>query len=295
MLAGGCDATNWPEDMVLRDTFCYVAENRRFQVVNVARPREPVLVGSCVVGDATGPGMCLRDTLAYVTNLPTQVVNVADPGNPAVVGEFQRAAWNVFVEDTFAYLTVGSPGIIVYSIGNPSAPYPVDSLAFGPQAFDVVMEDTLAYVGCGNAVRLLSVADPLNLRELGLHVVPNYARRLFYSPPYLYVACAEAGVCIFETTQVGIAESNTSTRSRLRTRALPSPTTGTVRLEFGTRSGRATAVVIRDVLGRETGRVPLGGRAVRSANVNLKGLRAGLYLMEIVSEEGVEVLKLVKN
>ena len=86
--AGGYNVPAWPEDMELRDSLLYVAEMYHFQVVNVARPREPVLVGSCTAGDANSAGLSVRDTLAFIGNFMSQVVNISDPTNPAVVGTF---------------------------------------------------------------------------------------------------------------------------------------------------------------------------------------------------------------
>ena len=81
---------NQPQDMVLRDTLVYVAENARFQIVNVARPREPVLVGSCVLPFASH-GLDLEDSLAFVGNTTSlQIVNIARPSNPVVIGGNQR-------------------------------------------------------------------------------------------------------------------------------------------------------------------------------------------------------------
>lgn len=130
---------------------------------------------------------------------------------------------------------------------------------------------------------------------LGSHTLPQYAWRVFFSPPYLYAACAEAGVCIFETTQVGIAEPRGAPRERLQARVVPNPATSEVRLEFGTGKGGARVIVVRDVLGRVVKRVLLSGREVSSVDLNLSGLQAGLYFIESVSEERTEVMKLVKN
>ncbi|MBM3332609.1 hypothetical protein FJY68_12320 [candidate division WOR-3 bacterium] len=58
-----CDLFNPAEDMVWRDSLLYVAEIARLQVVNVARPRQAVLIGTCVVGDLHQAGLWLQNDL----------------------------------------------------------------------------------------------------------------------------------------------------------------------------------------------------------------------------------------
>ncbi|MFO7638724.1 MAG: hypothetical protein R6X14_05445, partial [bacterium] len=252
-LVGGYDVFGFPQDMVLRDSFCYVAQNRRFQILNVARPREPTLVGTVVVGDANVPGMFLQDTLAFVTNWPTQVISVADPRNPRVIADFGRGALNIFIKDTFAYLAGGN-GVFTYSIADPLSPYLVDSTGFGSYVFDVVVEDTLAYVGCRDALRLLSVADPREPRLVGYHSLPWYAQRLSYAEPYVYAACYEAGVAILEIVPTGVVEKGSESKIIEALQILPSPTRGRMAVRL---SGEESSWAVRDVTGRmvDSGRI----------------------------------------
>jgi hypothetical protein len=116
VMYGGCDITNPPEDMVIRDSFVYVAEIARFQVVNVARPREPALVGSCVIQDGVYFGLAVQDTLAYIAGGPSlQIVSISDPASPHVVGNGGRASTGVAVRDTFAYIPYPYDTLFVYN------------------------------------------------------------------------------------------------------------------------------------------------------------------------------------
>jgi hypothetical protein len=76
-----------------------VAEDGRFQIVNVARPREPELVGNCNLPGYSGR-MDLQDSIAYVTNTLFSLVNVADPANPVVVGNYGARIQGVDAVDT---------------------------------------------------------------------------------------------------------------------------------------------------------------------------------------------------
>jgi hypothetical protein len=280
--------------MVLRDTLVYKASMRNFQVVSVARPRQPVLVGSCVLPDESG-GMSLRDTLAFVPNAPTQVVNVADPANPVVVAQIGRYAWNVFVKDTLAFFAGGN-GLFTYSVADIYSPYLIDSTAWGANVFDVVVVDTLAYVGCRDGLRLLSVADPVEPHLLAFQPTAYLVWRLAYAEPHVYAACSEAGICIFETTQTGIAEPDgRPCWQREAIRLVPNPAGRSVLMDFGGRPATRPAIAVLDAAGRQVtaaAEVSLGDDGER---LDLSRLAPGVYFVRLQKGSHASVAKLVKR
>jgi hypothetical protein len=283
-VVGGCDPFERPQDMVLRDTLLYIAQRVRFQVVSVARPLEPRLVGSCVVGDATSAGLCLVDTLAYVTNVPTQVISVADPSSPRVVGAFNRTAWNVAVTDTFAYLAAGTRGLFIFSVADPTAPRKLDSLLLGQPIYDLELTGSIAYAGCENAVLVLSLADPVHPTVTGQQTLPQYAWRLHRAGEYLFAACADAGVVVLESTQVGVAEPESTTVRSPALRVVPNPARCRSLSLLGV-SPKAD-VTVRDVTGRS--RLVSASRSTPQGGVmlGLHGFCAGVYFV-CVREPGV--------
>ena len=208
---------NVPNDWVLRDSLLYAAEAYRFQVINVARPREPARVGSCVLQEDSY-GMCLVDSLAYVASYPFAIVNVKDPANPVVVGSISRGAWNGSVRDTFLFLSSG--GVLVYSVADPTQPRLIDSISLGPNTYWVEAVGTLLYTGNRDGVHVVDASDVHIMRARGFVTTPYSVDRLCYSSPYIYAACWEAGVCIFESTQVGIQEPSPRAGQRMK----PMPT-----------------------------------------------------------------------
>jgi len=82
----------------------------------------------------------------------------------------------------------------------------VDSIAFGALIGGILVVDSLAYVGCRDRLRLVNVSDPHHMRVIAQHSLPYGGWRVVSDSPYVYVATLDAGVCIFETTAVGIAE-----------------------------------------------------------------------------------------
>jgi len=202
-IAGGVQIFNPPEDMVLRDTFIYVAEQGKLQIINVARPREPELIGSCVLG-GDSYGLDLVDSLVYVATWPFSIVDVKDPTNPVIVGTISCGAYNGSVRDTFLFLSSG--GILVYSVARPNQPRRLDSFSVGPNTYWVEAVGTLLYTGNLDGVRVVDASDVHDMHVRGFCSTPYLTNRLIYKSPYVYAACENAGVFIFESTQVGIQE-----------------------------------------------------------------------------------------
>jgi hypothetical protein len=295
VMAGGCSGVDGqPQDMVLRDSLLYIAENYQFQVVNVARPRQPVVVGTCGLGDYSY-GMCLRDSLAYVSTYPLAIISVANPSQPETVGSIPRGTWSVFVKDTLAYLA--AVGLHVWDVANPAAPTPLDSLTFGHMVYDVVVVDSLAYLACSDGLRLANVADPHNMRVIALHGLPYIGWRLVYDSPYVYVATRDAGVCIFETTATGVAEAAKPSRPGSSIRLAPNPARNWVDVILTSPLVSPCRLSLIDVAGREVAsvRVASGPSYERRTRIELRHLAPGLYFLRAGMEGQPGVLKIVKQ
>ncbi|MFO7639155.1 MAG: T9SS type A sorting domain-containing protein [bacterium] len=285
----GFSVPSKPEDLVLRDTLVFGAGRMRFYVVNVARPREPVLVGSCELqGDAEG--LFLVDTLAFVANYPFAIVNIAQPSSPSVIGTIARGAWNGSVRDTFLFLSSG--GILLYSVADPARPRILDSLSLGPNTFWVEAVGSLLYTAHRDGVRVVDASDVRNMREVGFGATPYTVKRLHYATPHIYAACWDAGVAIFESTQVAVAEPPRAGRTAEQSlRVEPSPAGSRVRL-VGLSSPQAQ-VTVRDVSGRLVAAYRLDRHA--DAVINVTGLPSGLYFIEAKTENDRKTAKFVKR
>ena len=281
--AGGVNLFNEPDAIVLRDSFVYCAEVRRFEVVNVARPRQPVLVGSCVTGDATFASLCVQETLAYVGNYVGDIVNVRSPANPQVVGQFGLGC-SISVRDTFAFLATGDPTLLVYSVADPTQPRLIDSVDVGANTlYWVEAVGSLLYVGNDDGVRVVDARDVHNMRVRGYATAPDAAGRLRYASPYLYAACGETGVCVYESTQVAVAEPK----------------------QFAGEQARKGASVVRGVLmigdrGQKTGEraelLDASGRKVMNLRAGANDVRAlapGVYFVREAQAQAQAVTKVV--
>jgi hypothetical protein len=294
--AGGCDSvTNLPEDMVLRDSFVYVAEQSFLQVVNVARPREPVLVGSCVLSGYSGD-LALVDTIAYLSGPVLTAVNVAEPDSPRVVSTWSRGVSGLDVVDTILYAVGQDAQFWTLSVANPTAPWPLDSIHLPSyDGEDVVVIGSTAYAS-ENVIRIIDVSDPSNLRLIGQASVPYWTPRLCYAAPYLYACCAEGGVCILETVPTGVAESKPARLNGRQLALSPSVTAGQLTMDALAVAG-SSELTVYDVAGKEVLRLQMPAQRNGLTGrwpVDLSRLSAGVYVLRLagsgVSQTGKIVL-----
>jgi len=294
---GGCTAFEFAQDMVLRDSFAYCAEDSRFQVVNVARPRSPFVVGTCNVANMV-TDLCVSDTLAFVASLPSPVIRISNPAAPQTIASFPIASGGIAVRDTFAYVTDVYDSMVVYSIANPASPVKLASLRFAGTGqwkwnSDIALVDTIAYVG-GRTLKTVSIANPRQPREIAAPWVPPSlaVRRLSYVPPYIYAACSDGGVCILETLQTGIAEEPTQ-KGAINIRVEPTVTTGRVMVS-GNNLGEHRRIRVYDVAGKLVVTAVGSGNSGLPELLDLSSVPAGAYVVRAETRMGCYTARVVK-
>ena len=285
--------TNPPEDMVLRDSIVYVAMYGGLQIVNVARPREPEMIGSC--GGISPRNLAVVGSTAYVTmgSGGLLTIDVSDPTEPQVMGIWRGRSSGIAVVDTLAFVTGPYTGIVSLSVANPAVPYVLDSLHLTDTLWwnDVVVMDTLAYVA-GERIWAVDVSDPRNLRLVPrVSWTPPYlVNRLVHTAPYLYAVCYNAGVSVLEVMPTGIAERGGLSITR-EMKVVPNPTHGRLMVWSG---GEVHSWTMRDVAGRLVGTGEVRP-AQRTLMLDLKGWPAGVYVLEVHTGAGDIRGKVVKQ
>jgi hypothetical protein len=277
---------NAPQDMVLRDSLIYAAEANRFQIFNVARPRQPVLVGSCVAGDLTRAGLVVGDTVAYFVGSfdGMQVFSVANPAAPrllATVGDIRAMGCDVV--DTLLYVGDYDDSLHIWSVANPAQPRQVSSVYATRCGYGVAVIDRYAYVGCDARVRVFDVSNPMNPREVASGATPYEISRVVTDGQHVYVCCWDAGVCIFDSTSTGIAGWTARRREHLTPNVCPSPARDRILIR---QVGRG-AVRLRDAAGRTVAVSPAARGASLDSELDISGLSPGVYFAEDIGGEWV--------
>jgi hypothetical protein len=292
LLLGGVDVFSYPEAMVLRDTFVYVAEARRFQIVNVARPREPVLVGSCVSTDGVYFGLAVEDTLAFVVGgVNVEVVSIADPSSPHVVGNGGPGSYGVAARDTFVYIPYPYDTLLVYSIADPTSFRLLSAVPASYFPSDAALGESRIYVSSVYGLDVYRLDNPAQPVHVGSIASPDAVFRLAYLGGLVYAAMQQSGIAIYETTAVGVSERGAASTARhARLRVASNPVRDAVRI-LGASSG--TRVCVCDATGRAVSVKPAKWKG-GIIELNTAGVRSGVYFVEVKDTSTTVVLRVVK-
>jgi hypothetical protein len=295
--AGGAGVYDFPQGLVVRDSFLYVAQSGRFQIVNVARPREPVLVGSCA-GD--GMALAVRDSLAYTAAGAIRITNVARADSPFVVSTIGgHSATGLAVRDTFLYIPYVYDTLFSYSVADPAHPRLLSAVQTGVWPWDITLGQRTAYLALsdGYGVEVFDLADPGLPVRRGRCDAPGDIRRLSYNNGLVYAALWEAGVAIYETTSVGVREQPATTERPAGFRVWPTVTCGSVRLAVDA-TPRSSDMSVYDVSGSRLRDVHMlitekGGAA--EGVLDLSRLGSGVYVLVVESDGRNFTAKVVKT
>jgi len=288
-----------PADMVLRDTLVYLAGRLRFNVVNVARPRQPVLVGSCVTGDLHEAGLWLEGNRAYVAGAydGIYIVDVTDPRNPAPVRILNgMSAWGCCVVDTFLYVPDFDDSLHIWSVANLFNVYQLGSAYVRGSGLDVKVLGDYAYVGC-DGLGVVNVADPRNPVLVECYQTPDFVRRVVIDSGYVYAACWGAGICIFDTFTTSVRDVATTPQSSWPVRLMGSVTRGIATIEFPGFTEREVHLQVLDIAGNKLGwadALAANRGAFARRRVDLTEQPAGVYFVRVGIGDRVYHLRITK-
>jgi len=286
-----------PQASALKDTFLFTAGRYRFQVVNVARPRQPVLVGSCVTQDGVYFGLEVQDSFAYLMSGRLQIINIARPGTPAIVSSTSLGgASGIAVRDTFAYIPNGWDSVRVYSVADPVAPRLLSSAPCGVWPWDAAIGESTLFVATsdGWGVDVYNISNPGQPVRTGRASAPTDIRRLCYHDGYLYAAMWDAGVAIYETTTTGISELPREAKPTDGLTAMPNPTRGVLKVRNMTVTKYPSVLLARDVAGRLVCERRLES-GEGTATLDITSQAAGVYIVEHRTPVRVLRSKIVKR
>jgi len=172
---------------------------------------------------------------------------------------------------------MSSGEVFVYSVADPTHPRQIDSADINANTFWVEAVGPRLYTGNVDGVRVVDASDVHNMRVRGYATAPYGVGRLSYASPYLYAACGEAGVCVFESTQVGVSEPTKGGGEYTELSIRPNPVrTNAVLSVFGESPGTVT---VRDIAGRAV-RCATKRRANGEVVLDMAAIPPGVYFVE---------------
>jgi hypothetical protein len=198
------------------------------RIVDVSAPSTPWEIASTSWAGSVGD-ILISENQLYVTNWPSglSMFDVSHlpsltSGFPPETGWFRTPgdAWVPFVYGHYAYVADYYAGLIIIDVNDPNAPHEVgNEVMYGSQwggmpAHDVyvaqhpVNGQDYAYVAAGPAgLRVINVSKPSSPIEEGSYVTYGWARAVYVSGTYAYLAVADYGPGSLEIVDVSKPDS----------------------------------------------------------------------------------------
>jgi hypothetical protein len=199
-----CASLGLPEMRRIRIFGAYVfaaSGPRGLQIIDVAEPSNPAVVGSCPTEMANdvivrGDFACVADgTRGLLT------VDVSDPRNPKLIGARKTTeARAVYLKDRYAFVADGPGGLKVLDISSPSQPARLASLAT-LDARDIIGRGDLLFIADGRGGLLtVDAADPPNPKPLGRLPTPE-ALAVAWCGNLVLLADGEQGLKVIDVSR----------------------------------------------------------------------------------------------
>ena len=185
------------------------------RIVDVSDPATPVEVGTFVTGSPVRDAAVCGD-YAYLLvgqGMPRlAMVDISDPQHPVEVGLDPTAPWlgqSLAVVDRYVYLaypgSAESAGYLqVLDVSNPTHPVELGRYeGITPPAADVALQGQWAYIGTGEGLQAVKVADPTTPALAGSYhpdSMPPTGRGVAIAGPYVYVAAGEGGLLVVDVS-----------------------------------------------------------------------------------------------
>jgi hypothetical protein len=215
VLLGSCPVTGFT--VAIAGHYVYLpAYHDGVAVVDVSRPKQPVLAGRWDIGiffklrvqgsraygvwtggekKQGGTGQPLRDESGVI------VYDLADPLRPAYLGEYEGTEWarDVYFHGGLTYLVSDSGTAVILDFSDPSNPVPVGHLVTGGNSADLAFQNGVAYVADGrNGFVTADVSDPGAISLLGSYWEAGSPSHIAVDDRAAYIADGSFGLHVVD-------------------------------------------------------------------------------------------------
>lgn len=180
----------------IKGDYVYLSANsHNLQIVDISDPSDPTLTGECRVEWIED--VMVRDDLAFIARKPRQddnygfmIADISDPAAPIVIGSCETPdAASVSVEGQYAYMTVGSDGIVIIDINDPYNPLVASYYDTPGMPRHVYTQGNYAYItDSSGGLIIIDISDPPNPELVEAYDTRGIARSSYVSGQLVYVA-----------------------------------------------------------------------------------------------------------
>ncbi|MGD9732349.1 MAG: C13 family peptidase [Desulfamplus sp.] len=195
-------------DVTVVDGKAYIANgNYGLQIVDVANPAIPVLVGS--VNNMTSSTsmkntsiVAVVDGNAYIAvDSGIEVVDITNPVRPVIIGSVNTKGYveDITVVDGKAYVAEGTSGLEVIDISDPKNPIIMGFIDTPGSALSVAVVDNKAYIADRfSGLHVIDISNPSNLMIIGTVNTLRLACSVNVLDGNAYVADFDSGLQVID-------------------------------------------------------------------------------------------------
>jgi len=193
------DTPGYACGLSIKGTYAYIADSDAgVQVINVADPAKPYIVGNFEMACATN--IVLNDSYAFVADLGLRILDISVPGEPKEIAyvETPGVARDLHIEGRYAYVADDWCGIRIIDIHDITKPKEVGQVYTSGYAWDIQMAGSCLYVAaCDEGLKVIDVSNPTRPQEVTVRTAFQEALSVVATGQHAYVAQASSGLGIY--------------------------------------------------------------------------------------------------
>ena len=191
-------------DIWFSEGYVFVCDTHTVHLVDVGIPTSPESIKSIPTG-RWNSGLTGTSAFLYVPHrFGMSIISIDPPHEASEVSSirFSEFAYDVAVNNNFAYVACTSCGLLIFDIQNNSDPILITRFLLDSGGKLVCLDGTIAYLISGEMGFAINVADPENPRVLSSFDVSGNPNDLLIYRGYLYVATTNDGVLVVDIHDV---------------------------------------------------------------------------------------------
>lgn len=285
------DYPDQEEEVFTSGDYVYIAAREYIHIIDVADPENPILASTY-----DNVYNCWRihveDNYAYVNDglYPDnsfKIIDVSNPYNPVLASEVDSCAFDIFVQDDYAYVANNDPGLLIYDVSDKTNPILAGWLNFYSDAREISVSGNYALVAAGG-VRVIDISDPGHPFMVDNYVTGGINEAIFLDGDYVYVAdCYSLEILYFDGLTGVLSEIARTPIEFSLPQNYPNPFNAATTISYSLPRSADIRIEIYDILGRKVETLFSGPQKAGEHRINWRpeGISSGVYYYRVESKD----------
>jgi len=202
-LVGSCETLSYARDIVVKDSYAYVANDDGLQILNISDPANPIEVNWYNTLGYCNGGFSYLNYLFWADGPGGLIIfDISNPTNPIEIGNFNPSSYwveDIDIQDNYAYLAGEWDGLRIIDISNLAVPCEIGYYNTPGQAHQVAVVDDYAYIAdWSEGLRIVNITNPYSPYETGFFNPISYCLGITVFGNYAYLAASSGGLIIVD-------------------------------------------------------------------------------------------------